>query len=108
MLRHEVLPGQIFVMRKDELKTVLLKSDDMLSAAGGSEVCPTTGAVAAAASTVGVTPLLHLMPDGMCANTFGPRGQLPQPSLILCSRCSSCSYSRNTDQRTSQRTQGYP
>ena len=25
MLRHEVLPGQIFVMRKDELKTVLLK-----------------------------------------------------------------------------------
>ena len=35
MLRHEVLPGQIFVMRKDELKTVLLKFDDMLGAVGG-------------------------------------------------------------------------
>ena len=34
MLRHKVLPGQIFVMRKDELQTVLLKFDDMQSAAG--------------------------------------------------------------------------
>ena len=34
-IRHGVLPGQIFLMRKDELKTVLLKFDDMLGAAGG-------------------------------------------------------------------------
>jgi hypothetical protein len=34
MLRHDVLPGQIFVMRKDELKTVRLKFDDMLGAGG--------------------------------------------------------------------------
>ena len=35
MIRHGVLAGQIFLMRKDELKTVLLKFDDMLAAAGG-------------------------------------------------------------------------
>ena len=35
MMRHDVLAGPIFTMRKDELKTVLLKFNDMLRAAGG-------------------------------------------------------------------------
>ena len=36
MLPYDVLPGQIFVLRKDELKTVRLKFDDMLGAAGAA------------------------------------------------------------------------